>query len=390
METIILIAITLGTAFVFSEISYRLKYPRIIGQIFVGIFFSIPPIKAYLFNGVIPEVFLFLSDFGIIFLLMLVGLEINLQRLKKSAGDSINIALFEITLSFLFGFLLIKMLGYSSFVAVIVGVCFALSAEATTLNVLIETATLNTRIGTLLLSVGIIDDLFGVMFLASILTLIHKKSINLVLSPFIIFIFIFFTYLIFKYIPRIMQIIEREKSKVSLFSSVIVIGISVAALSQFLGFGPVIGAFLSGLLLRWAIKNKHVEEENVEELKIMTFSFIIPFFFINIGLHFDFAPIIHNPLLTLLIVMVASMGKIIGVILVSFFRKISYKQALLIGWGLNSRGAIELIIIEIARQNNLIPSELYSSIVVMAVVTTLIFPFVLRYYLNKSPGIMND
>jgi Kef-type K+ transport system membrane component KefB len=228
------------------------------------------------------------------------------------------------------------------------------------------------------------------MFLASILTIINQSSVNIMLSPFFIFLFILLVFVIFKYVPRLIVIIQKEHSKVSLFSTVLVIGISITALSQFLGFGPMIGAFIAGLLLRWAIKNKHVEEENVNELKVMTFSFIIPFFFINIGLHFDYTYIIQNPWMTLVIIIVATIGKILGSLVVTFFRRISVRQGLLMGWGLNSRGAIELVILEVARQNKLIPPELYSSVVVMAVLTTLIFPFVLRYYLNKYPGIMDE
>ena len=390
MEGILLIAICIGASFLFSEISYRLKYPRIIGQILVGVILGLPYIKKLIFEDGIPTEIQFLSDLGIIFLLMLVGFEVNLNKLRASIGDSLNIALFSIVISFLLGFIMTLSLGYNTFMAVIIGVCFSLSAEATTLNVLIETATLNTRIGTMLLGIGIIDDLFGVMFLASVLTLLNQSSVNLMLTPAFIFVFALFTFLIFKYVPRLITFIEEEHSKVSLFSTVIVIGISITAISQLLGFGPVIGAFIAGILLRWAIKNRHVEEQNVEELKIMTFSLIIPFFFINIGLNFDIGSVIQHPIMIVLMVIVATVAKLLGSIIVSFFRKISFSQSLLIGWGLNSRGAVELVIIELARINGLITSELYSSIVIMAVITTFIFPFVLKHYLNKYPGIMDE
>jgi len=65
---------------------------------------------------------------------MLVGFEINLVKLKKSMGDSVNIALFSIVISFMMGFFLMYLLDYNFLVSIIVGVCFSLSAEATNIN----------------------------------------------------------------------------------------------------------------------------------------------------------------------------------------------------------------------------------------------------------------
>jgi Kef-type K+ transport system membrane component KefB len=95
------------------------------------------------------------------------------------------------------------------------------------------------------------------------------------------------------------------------------------------------------------------------------------------------------PLLFLLVLAVAVIGKMLGSVISVFFADITFSQSTLIGWAMNSRGAVELIIAEVARQNNLIPIEIYSVIVAMALITTFIFPLVLNIYLKKQPDIMN-
>ena len=117
--------------------------------------------------------------------------------------------------------------------------------------------------------------------------------------------------------------------------------------------------------------------------------FVVPFFFISIGIHFDFNSLIINPFLVLIIIAIAITGKLLGTFLVKPFTKLSWKQLHLIGWGMNSRGAVELALVLIAFRSGLIPSELYSSLIVMALFTTLIFPFIIVSMIRKDPKLMD-
>jgi Kef-type K+ transport system membrane component KefB len=91
----------------------------------------------------------------------------------------------------------------------------------------------------------------------------------------------------------------------------------------------------------------------------------------------------------LIIIGIAMAGKLAGTFLTKPFTKLNWKQLHLIGWGMNSRGAIELALALIAFRSALIPVELYSSLVIMALTTTLIFPFVITRMIKKEPGLMN-
>jgi Kef-type K+ transport system membrane component KefB len=387
MNIVVVIAICLTISLIFSEIFFRLKYPRVIGQILAGVILGIPFIKALFSADNIADI-QFLSQLGIIFLLLLAGLEISLKKLKQTSRDSVLIALFGAIIPFIIGFGAMRLLGYDNLVAAVVGACLAITSEGTKLKVLMELKCLNTKIGTIMLGAAILDDVFEILFLALILMYVQKSSFHLAMFPVMLIGFIILAFLIFRFVPKIINLIQKERSRIATFSTILTIGLIIASLSYLMGLGPIIGAFIAGIIIQWANKNKKIEQENVKELQIMTFSFIVPFFFINIGLHFDFHSLIENPLLLILILVIAIVGKILGSIIVTPISNLNLKQTTLIGWAMNSRGAVELVIAEIARINNLVPIEIYSAIVAMAVITTLMFPFVMKYYIKKYPGIM--
>jgi Kef-type K+ transport system membrane component KefB len=163
----------------------------------------------------------------------------------------------------------------------------------------------------------------------------------------------------------------------------------MAVLSEFVGLGALLGAFIAGIILQKSFvteKNRKIESK---DLRLFVFSFIIPFFFVNIGLHFDYHVFLHSLFLTGVIVVVAIIGKLLGTFLTKPFVKLSWKQLHLIGWGMNSRGVMELIMAHIALSAGLIPESLYSAIVFMAIFTTVLFPFIFRKILKHNPQIMN-
>jgi len=94
-------------------------------------------------------------------------------------------------------------------------------------------------------------------------------------------------------------------------------------------------------------------------------------------------------MLTLAVVAVAIAGKLVGTMLAYPFSSLSLRQLMLVGWGMNSRGVIELVIANIALSAGLIDSKLYSAIVFMSIVTTLIFPLAIKSALRKDPTLMD-
>ncbi|MFC2134397.1 cation:proton antiporter, partial [Bacteroidota bacterium] len=144
-DTLTIVTICLAVSFVFSELFFRFKYPRVIGQILAGVILGIPLLEA-MFS---PEILLdikFLADLGIIFLLLLTGLKLNIDKFKKAEKDTFIIAAFSVAIPFILGFILMKAMGYSYVIAFVVGACFSLTAEGTKLKVLLDMGILNTKV----------------------------------------------------------------------------------------------------------------------------------------------------------------------------------------------------------------------------------------------------
>lgn len=392
LEPFVVITICLVVALTIAEFFSIIGSSIVIGMILAGVLLGLPAINDAFFAGVdIKETIDLLSNMGIVFLLFITGLEINYARLKSSMKEEGFIAFFSAFVPFGFGFLITIYLGYSYLIAFVVGAALSVTSEGTKIVVLMELKKLNTKVGTIMLGAGILDDVFEVVFLSFVIVLAHHGlTTELTALPLKIIAFILILIAIFKlFLPRLVSYSLNHSSQANSLGLIVVFGFIIASLSAYFGLGPIIGAFIGGVFLQLMIKNPVAKERIISQIKRFSFAIIIPFFFIFIGLNFDVKSVLMVPGLLLIILLVAIAGKIVGTYVVKPISKLSWRQLTLIGWGMNSRGAVELVIIEIARRNALIPLEIYSVLVSVAIITTFIFPFVMRYYVKKYPTIMD-
>jgi len=326
------IFIVLLISHLFAFLARKLKFPTVVGLLIAGLLTGIPCIK----NIIIGHHSSFILDLGniaLICLMFLAGLESSWHQIYAEKKDALIIALFATLIPFLLGFGVGILLNFSPTTATIIGICISISAEATRAKVLLALKKLKTKVGSVMMGAGIIDDLFGLL----------------------LFILVFF-------------FLGEPHLKENLFVM------------------ETILAFFVGIIVRKKMGQKSLwlkEFENSLNL------IIIPFFFIAIGLHFDISSLALNPLTIVLITLVAFLGKLGGVLLVKPFLKFQWKQLYLIGWAMNSRGAIGIALAMIACASELISVELYSALIVMALLTTISFPFVITRMIKTNPKIMN-
>ncbi len=395
MNVLITIALCLFAAFIASEIAYRLKIPVVVGQILIGIAIGLPAVKGLVIadnNGIIQ----LMSDLGIIFLLFLAGMGVSWNRMVGARKDIFMMSVFGSFVPFTFGFIVMKVLGYDNLLALIVGVCLSITAEGTNARLLMELKKLRTKIGAMMLGAGIIDDVIGLLLFITIASLLGQRifTADMEYSPLEMIGFFAILFLTFKILPTLIKYEERERGdmrEVSLFMTAMLLCLMFAIFGMLITgtmTGSIIAAFAAGVIIQLSLKRK--EEENIKKhFEIMALSFIIPFFFIGIGINFDYTSLTINMPIIALITLAAIVGKISGVLLTKPFTHLSWKQLHLIGWGMNSRGAVELVIALMALKTGLITTSIYSAIVVMTLITTLIFPFVLRFLVKRNPRIMS-
>jgi Kef-type K+ transport system membrane component KefB len=397
VEILAIVPIILIAAFILGEMFKRIGLPSVVGQILAGLMFGIPIIKETLFGeGSALVIIDFLATLGILLLLFLAGLEIEIEKIKETSRDSILISICSALVPFALGFVFITTFfpEYGFMAGIIFGGALMVTSEGTNVKVLMDFNVLNTRLGAIMLAAGAIDDIFEVLFLALVVILAKGGSLmDLAAVPLEMIAFLAVAFIAFKVISKVLQHLDKrqEDEGTGLFSIVLIFILVLAALSESLNVGYLIGAILGGFLLQASMRNisQKRRTELLNVIKLIAMGFVVPFFFVNVGLTFDINTFLANIPMVVVTVLIASIGKIVGTLIVKPVSSLSWKQLYYVGWGMNSRGAAELVIALIAIQYGLISPEIFSALVSMSLITTLILPPILARGIKRNPGLMD-
>ena len=390
MSILLTITIALLITFAGSRVAVHFKYPPILGQFLASLVLAIPLIKNNIFTPESINAIGFFAELAVIFLLLLTGLETDIKRINQCKKQSILIAVFGSLVPLATGILAGLLMGFSLITSIVLGISLSITAEGTNMAILLQLKKIKTKVGSILISAGMLDDIFGMIYLSLVLILANQGKITtLFLFPIKLLLFVGFVWLASKAIPKAIKIFERGKKEIAMFNIVILSAFILAIFSELAGLSAIVGAFIAGIILQKSFILKRDEKHEEHEIETFLFGFIIPFFFINIALNFDFNSLFEEPLLVLIVFLIAIFGKMAGVFLSKFFDNLKWKQIYLIGWGMNSRGIIELVIANLALKAGLISTSLYSAIVLMAILTTLVSLFFMRNIIQKHPRIMS-
>ncbi|MBD3389141.1 MAG: hypothetical protein GF416_08610 [Candidatus Altiarchaeales archaeon] len=385
MESILTIfTVCLTVAFILSELFYRLGYPRVVGHILAGVFLGLPFIRVYFNRGALSFI-QYLGDLGVVFLLLLVGLEVRVHHLKRVSKRAFYLAFLGYLIPLVLGFSFMRLLGFDFLTAVIVGICLAISAEAVTTDILLEYDMLKTSLGSTIMEAGMIDDFLGVLSLAAVIAVVQGGGVtDLTDIPGDFLTFIALSYLIgILVLPRAAKAVWKEKSEAAVFSLAVIFGLFIVMLSNIFDLSSVIGAFVAGVIIQITIKNRREEKEIVDSLSTVTFGLVVPFFFIYVGMNFDITMVGDLLYLIVPFVFLGLSGKIVAAQLTGSRFHMHRLDRGLMGWGINPRGAVELVIANIARVNNLISDEIFSAIVAMTIIAAVVSPIMFRRTLRK-------
>ncbi len=317
----------------FSRAAHRLHLSKVIGMIVAGLLFTIPFVYEHLILG--HEAMVNgLAIIGLITLMFLAGFEVSGNLLFKEEKDAIVVTLFTLSTSLLIGTIVFTLLGFALPAAIIMGICFGVTAEGTKARVLLQLKKLKTKLGALLMGTGIINDIIGV-FLLLLVSYIFTRGFQV---------------------------------------------------SELFTLFAVLLAFFAGMMAHYSLDRFSAKLKRIEKLLLFT---LVPFFFVNMGIKFDFHSLRLDWWIFLIVLVVATLSQIIGVFLTKPITKLRPKQLFLVGWGMNSRGAVELAIAYIALSIGLLPPTLYSALVLTALVSTILFQIIIFRMVKKNPGIMD-
>ena len=396
MEIFVLVPLILIVTFIMGYLFKRIGLPAVVGQILAGVLLGIPFLKGFLFDTESSLIIVdFLAYLGIVFLLFLAGLEIDIEKIRETSRESVLISLSSALVPFSLGFAFLMLVfpSYGWLAALVFGGAMMVTSEATKVKVLMDLNSLNTHLGAIMLAAGALDDVFEVLFLALVAVIGRGGGLlELAAIPVEIVIFAIIAFVFFKVASKVFRYLDRSRgNQAEIFSLVVIFIMVLSALSESLGIGYLIGAIAGGFILQIAMRSIHEKhrKDMIKVTELIALGFIVPFFFANVGVNFEFETLFSSLFLLVATVIIAFSGKIVGCLLIKPVSRLTLKQLYYTGWAMNSRGAAELVIALAARQFGLIPLDVFSALVAMSLITTLTFPPILARGIRKNPGLMS-
>jgi Kef-type K+ transport system membrane component KefB len=390
MDALLSLLIVIVLAYAFGEVAKHFSIPRVVGQVFAGMIIGIPFVKEQMMSGRNGELIAFLADLGILLLFFFVGLQIDLVSFRKYFKESAMISICNTFLPLIAGFVIFYLLGYGVVASAIIGICLAVSSQAVSVSVLEEFRMMKTTLGRMVMTESTVHDVLELGLISVVMTLIHatigQETTASVLMDIALFLaaIIAFRYLI---IPVLMHLFAKDKSITHLFTGAVVITLVLALVTLYLGLGSIVGALFAGIIVREVLltgKKRPWEEHNIANaIHIVSFGFLVPVFFVWVGINTDITAIILHWKLVLILTIIAITGTVLGSIIGILARKGSWKEGMLIGWGVTPKGDVELVIATLALGSALITQEIYSALIMMAMITTLVAPIFFRHFVKK-------
>ena len=346
------------------------------------------------------EVFTALTDLAIFFLMLLAGLEMSPRELGESSRSAIWVALggllLPMALGFGLGWIFIPESDYRFAQSLFLATALAITAVPVSVKVLMDMGRLDSRLGKTIVSAAVFDDVLSLVLLA-VLTAVIKTgelpdlaTLGLLLGKILAF-FVVASLIGYYLFPWLGRQVQRIKAAEFEFSGLLIAALAYALFAEALGLHFIIGAFLAGLFFVRRTIDDDVYQALRARVATFTTGFLAPLFFASIGLHLDVSAALHLPVFVSLLVLVAFLGKLVGAGLPAYWSGLDRRESLAVGTGMSARGAVELIIADIALRAGLfshpdpppdVVHYMFSAVVLMALITTLATPIALQRILG--------
>jgi len=407
MQILSIILILLIVTRLFGEVAERLKQPALLGELISGILLGI---VAHHYGAEFPilsgiehnEVFTALTDLGIFFLMLLAGIEMHPRDLVEVSGRASVVAVFGMLIplgtGLGFGWMILPESPYRFAQALFLGTALAITAVPVAIKVLMDLNMLETRVGQMIVSAAVIDDVLSLVLLAVMTAMVKAGTLpsgeGLLLLGGKVALFFMVAYILGRYLfPRLGRLLKKTRAEEFEFSSLLIAALAYSLLAEKLGMHFILGGFLAGLFFVRRTIDDQTYEDIFRKTSGLTTGFLAPIFFASIGMRLDLQALWGVPGLVILLIVAATLGKLVGSGARALAMGFTTRNSLAIGTAMNARGAVELIVADIALRAGLFSlpdppppevSNLFSAVVIMAVVTTLITPPALKMVVSTG------
>ncbi len=375
------------TARLFGWLFMKIGQPSVIGEIIAGIVLG-PSLVGYYFPEFSAALFptqslgnlQFLSQIGLILFMFVIGMELDLKVLKNKAHDAVVISHASIIIPFALGMGLAYFI-YQSFApegvqflsfGLFLGIAMSITAFPVLARIVQERGLHKTKLGTVVITCAAADDITAWCILAAVIAIV--KAGSFVSSLYIIGMAALYVLAMIKLVrPFLKRVGDLHNSVENLSKPIVAIFFLTLIISSYateiIGIHALFGAFMAGAIMPENVKFRNIFIEKVEDVALVL---LLPLFFVFTGLRTEIG-LLNDPYLwqiTGLIIAVAVVGKFLGSALAAKFVGQSWKDSLTIGALMNTRGLMELIVLNIGFDLGVLSPKIFAMMVIMALVTT--------------------
>ena len=381
------IIIIIIVARIFGWIFRKIGQPTVIGEIIAGIVLGpslfgmyFPDLKMALFPVESLGNLQVLSQVGLILFMFVVGMELDLKILKNRANDAVVISHASIVIPFALGVGLsyfiyhqfapegIEFLSFSLFM----GIAMSITAFPVLARIVQERGIHKTRLGSIVITCAAADDITAWCLLAAVIAIVKAGSFlsALYIIGLAIVYVLMMLFVVKPFLKRVGDLYSRSnnlsKPVVAIFFLILIIS---SYFTEIIGIHALFGAFMTGVIMPDISKFRNIFIEKVEDISIIL---LLPLFFVFTGLRTEIG-LLNEPYLwkvTGCIILVAVAGKFIGSALAARFVGQNWRDSLTIGALMNTRGLMELVVLNIGYELGVLSPKVFTMMVIMALVTT--------------------
>lgn len=371
----------------FGWICIKIKQPSVIGEMIAGIVLGpslvgmyFPEFSAFLFPKESLGNLQFLSQIGLILFMYIVGMELDLSVLRKKAHDAVVISHASIIIPFALG------VGLSYFIyqefapdgiqftsfALFIAIAMSITAFPVLARIVQERNLQKTKLGTVVITCAAADDITAWCILAAVIAIV--KAGSFASSIYVILMAIAYVFLMIKIVrPFLKRIGDLQAGKNTINKPMVAIFFLTLILSAYttevIGIHALFGAFMAGAIMPENTKFRTMFIEKIEDVALVL---LLPLFFVFTGLRTQIGLLNdgHLWITAGFIILTAVVGKFAGSALTAKFLGINWKESLTIGALMNTRGLMELIVLNIGYDLGVLSPEIFAMMVIMALFTT--------------------
>ena len=386
------LGLMIGFAKAMGYVTYRLKQPAVLGELLAGLLIG-PTIFNLLGNTTffpdghdVEHTLIEVAEVGVLLLMFMAGMEVDLGSMMKVGRPALLSGVFGVIVPIVVITPVVMLFGYQFEKALFLGILLASMSTSISAQVMLELGVLRRKEGLTLLGAALVDDAIVILLLSLFIAinpgdLIADASTRSVIEVIVrIVAFLSIGSLVSWFaLPRIANFVNKLPIAEGVLVFAIVATLLLSWSAEFFGgIAGITGAFIAGVCISRA---RHGVLEQVERgIHAVNYGFLVPLFFVSIGLRANLRLLTADLLpFALVITVLAIITKVVGAGGGSYLGGFDRLSSMRVGLGMISRGEVGLIIASIGVGLGILQSEMFTTIVFVVLVTTIITPPLVRW-----------